>query len=77
MSTTEAAVFTVTCPNCGQQAEKSLAWLHEDGHFVCAGCGTGTQFDGPAILKEMQGDFSEGKAQIARQIARLNRMLKR
>lgn len=76
MSTTNQPVFTVTCPNCGKETEKSLAWLEEDGHFSCAGCGNSMQFDGPAILKEMQADFSEGKAKLAGEIARNNRLLK-
>lgn len=77
MSTTDNACFEITCPSCGQKTEKSLAWLKEDGNFTCPACGTSVQFDGPALLNEMQPDLSEGIAKLRRQIAEINQLLKR
>jgi len=76
MSTTNDPIFTVTCPGCGQEAQKTIAWLKEDGHFLCAGCGNSVHFDGAAILSEMQPDFSDGVAKISREIQRINRLTK-
>ena len=38
----------LTCPNCGEENSKTLAWLNENSEFVCTGC------DGLVTLQDEQ-----------------------
>lgn len=75
MPTTNESIG-LTCSNCGHQAEKPLGWLRLNNQFPCPGCGDTVEFDGKAILDEVERVIEQAKARLGRTVERINRSLK-
>lgn len=75
MSTTDTSIG-VTCSNCGHETEKTLGWLREHTHFICAGCQHTVEFDGLALADEVQREIEKAQLDLNRTVKQLNRRLK-
>ena len=74
MPTTQT--ISLTCSNCGHQAEKTLGWVRDNRQFVCAGCQHTVEFNGLALADEVAREIEKAQTDLNRTIQRLNGRLK-
>lgn len=76
MSITDHGTLALTCSNCGHQAEKTLGWVRENSRFICAGCQHTVEFDGKAIIDQVEREIEKAGLRLNREIERINRRQK-
>ncbi len=42
--------FPIPCPNCHQKTDKTIAWMKQNSHFTCSGCGARIRLKADEII---------------------------
>ena len=72
----DSETLEIPCPECGEKARKSIAWLKSNRQFTCAGCGSTINLQAEGLLAGIE-EVEKAIADLGKTLGGIGKITKR